>query len=53
MTHNEETNQLIKRDPELTQILESADKHQNSPYNCITYVQKVKLRQASYKKDPN
>lgn len=38
MTDNEENNQLIEKEPELAQVVESTDKDINGN-NCIAYVQ--------------
>lgn len=41
MNHNQEKNQSIETDPELTQMLESAEKSiKNHDYNYIQHVQK-------------
>lgn len=49
MIHNEEKHQLIETHMEYIQIVESADKNiKNRYYNCIPYVQKIKLRHGKY-----
>lgn len=48
---NKEVNQSIKTDPELTQVLELADRTLNSYCNCAPYVQKIKY-QGGYLKGP-
>lgn len=42
MACNEEINESIKTNPELTQLLELG--YENSYNNCIPYVQKIKYR---------